>query len=162
MLIWLLKTEQMKEFGVTDGSNHYWYASCNYVSTCKAVSKMSKSKQKGTLAETAVADYLKQTFPAVERRTLSGKNDKGDIAGVPDCVVEVKNQRTYKIQEWMKETEIERINAEAELGILVIKPVGIGVSRVSDWWAVVSLETITSLIEELRVKRLQSQTNRGD
>lgn len=123
---------------------------------------MSKAKQKGTLAETAVADYLKQTFPAVERRTLSGKNDKGDIAGVPGCVVEVKNQRSYKIHEWMKETEIERINAGEELGILVIKPNGVGVANVSQWWAVVSLETITKLVEELSAKRLQSPTDRGN
>ena len=118
---------------------------------------MSKSKQKGTLAETAVADYLKQTFPAVERRALSGVNDKGDISNVPDCVVEVKNQRTYKIQEWMKETETERINAAVNLGVLVIKPNGVGVANVDKWWAVVSLETITRLIEELEsAKRLQS------
>ena len=124
---------------------------------------MSKSKQKGTLAETAVADYLKQTFPAVERRTLSGANDKGDIAGVPNCVVEVKNQRTYKIHEWMKETETERINAEADLGILVIKPNGVGVSKVNQWWAVVSLETITKLIEDSDfVKGLQPPSHIGD
>ena len=123
---------------------------------------MSKSKQKGTLAETAVADYLKQTFPAVERRALSGINDKGDIAGVPLTVIEVKNQRSYKIHEWMKETEIERINAGEELGVLVIKPNGVGVANVDKWWAVVSLDTITALIEELRVKRLQSSTDRGD
>ena len=123
---------------------------------------MSKAKQKGTLAETAVAEFLKQTFPAVERRTLSGKNDKGDIAGVPGCVVEVKNQRSYKIHEWMKETETERLNADAELGILVIKPNGVGVANVSQWWAVVSLETITKLVEELSVKRLQSPSDRGN
>ena len=124
---------------------------------------MSKSKQKGTLAETAVADYLKQTFPSVERRTLSGANDKGDIAGVPNCVVEVKNQRTYKIHEWMKETETERINAEADLGILVIKPNGVGVSKVNQWWAVVSLETITKLIEDSDfVKGLQPPSHLGD
>jgi len=123
---------------------------------------LSKAKQKGTLAETAVADYLRQTFPAVERRALAGVNDKGDVAGVPNCVIEVKNQRSYKIHEWMKETETERINAEVDLGILVIKPVGIGVSRVSDWWAVVSLETITRLVEELSVKRLLSSTDRGN
>lgn len=123
---------------------------------------MSKSKQKGTLAETAVSDYLKQTFPAVERRALSGLNDKGDIAGVPFTVVEVKNRRSYKIHEWMKETEIERQNANEELGVLVIKPNGVGVANVDKWWAVVSLETITALIEELRVKRLQSPTDRGN
>jgi hypothetical protein len=150
----------MKEFGATDGTNHYRYANCNYVFNCKAISSMSKSKQKGTLAETAVADYLKQTFPAVERRTLSGKNDKGDIAGVPRCVIEVKNQRSYKIHEWMKETETERLNADSDLGILVIKPNGVGVSKVCQWWAVVSLETITELIKELEsVKRLQSSSD---
>ena len=118
---------------------------------------MSKSKQKGTLAETAVADYLRQTFPAVERRALSGVNDKGDISNVPGCVIEVKNQRSYKIHEWMKETETERLNADANLGVLVIKPNGVGVSNVDKWWAVVSLEAITRLIEELEsAKRLQS------
>jgi hypothetical protein len=118
---------------------------------------MSKSKQKGTLAETAVADYLRQTFPAVERRALQGKFDTGDVAGVPGCVVEVKNQRSYKIHEWMKETETERVNAAANIGVLVIKPNGVGVSNVDKWWAVVSLETITRLIEELEsAKRLQS------
>jgi hypothetical protein len=123
---------------------------------------MSKSKQKGTLAETAVADFLRQTFPAVERRALAGVNDKGDLSNVPFSVVEVKNQRSYKIHEWMKETEIERINAGEELGVLVIKPNGVGVANVDKWWAVVSLDTITALIEELRVKRLQSSPNRGD
>jgi len=118
---------------------------------------MSKSKQKGTLAETAVAEFLKHTFPAVERRTLSGANDKGDIAGVPGCVIEVKNQRTYKIQEWMKETETERLNAQEELGVLIIKPNGMGVSKVKDWFCVVNLETLAKIIEELEsAKRLQS------
>jgi len=123
---------------------------------------MSKLKQKGTLAETAVADYLRQTFPAVERRALAGVNDKGDLSNVPFSVVEVKNQRSYKIHEWMKETEIERINAGEEFGVLVIKPNGVGVANVHKWWAVVSLDTISALIEELRVKRLQSSPNRGD
>jgi len=123
---------------------------------------VSKAKQKGTLAETAVADYLRQTFPAVERRALAGVNDKGDLSNVPFSVVEVKNQRSYKIHDWMKETEIERINAGEEIGVLVIKPNGVGVANVNKWWAVVSLETITALIEELRVKRLQSSPNRGD
>jgi hypothetical protein len=62
----------------------------------------------------------------------------------------------------MKETEIERINAGEELGVLVIKPNNVGVANVDKWWAVVSLDTITALIEELRVKRLQSPTDRGD
>jgi hypothetical protein len=56
---------------------------------------MSKSKQKGTLAETAVAQYLKQFWSNVERRALAGINDKGDISGVHDFVIEIKNQKSY-------------------------------------------------------------------
>ena len=112
---------------------------------------MSRAKQKGTLAETAVAEFLKKTWPAVERRVLSGKNDKGDIAGVPNTVVEVKNQKSYKISEWIKETEQERTNAGTDYGILVIKPNGVGVSRVDKWWAVVSLETITELLKDSEI-----------
>lgn len=121
---------------------------------------MSKSKQKGTLAETAVAEYLKTFWPNVERRALQGQNDKGDIAGVPNAVIEVKNHKTYKFKEWIKETEIERKNASAEIGILIVKPNGIGVSNVNDWWAVVSLQTMSKLLKELEnAKRLPSQTS---
>ncbi len=42
---------------------------------------MSKSKQKGTAAETAVVKYLKANgFPKAERRALQGNLDKGDIS----------------------------------------------------------------------------------
>ena len=116
---------------------------------------MSKSKQKGTLAETAVADYFRQTFPAVERRALSGSNDKGDIANVPNAVIEIKNQKSYKIPEWIKETEQERINAGSPYGVLVIKPNKVGITKIDQWWAVMPLEQIVSLLVEF--EKLQSQ-----
>lgn len=123
---------------------------------------MSKAKQKGTLAETAVATYLQGTWPQVERRTTAGQNDKGDIAGVPHSVVEVKNQRSYKIAEWLRETEKERENAQSDLGLLVIKPNGVGVSKVHQWWVVVDLATITGLLKRLEdAERLQLPGVRG-
>lgn len=109
---------------------------------------MSKSKQKGTLAESAVAQYLGETWSTVERRVLSGKNDKGDIAGIPKIVIEVKNQKSYKFSEWLKETEIERVNAEADYGILIVKPNGVGVSKVENWWSVLPLEDLVSLLKK--------------
>lgn len=121
---------------------------------------MSKQKQKGTLAETAVTQFLKQYFPLVERRTLNGQYDKGDIAGVPNSVIEVKNQKTYKISEWMAETEQEKQNAGSQYGILVIKPNKVGTSKVDKWWAVMSLDQIAGLLLEL--ERLQSsKTEQG-
>lgn len=117
---------------------------------------MSKSKQKGTLAETAVANYLRQFWPLVERRALSGVNDKGDIAGVPGTVIEVKNQKSYNIKEWLKETEIERINAQASIGVLIVKPNGVGVSDVDKWFAIVPLSTMTTLLKGQDAQGLQT------
>ena len=109
---------------------------------------MSKAKQKGTLAETAVVQYLKSFFPRAERRPLYGVHDMGDITGVPHVVFEVKNQRMYKIPAWIKETEIERNNAEATFGILIVKPNGIGVSKVEEWWAIVPLSQMVELLQK--------------
>jgi len=66
---------------------------------------VSKSKQKGTAAETAVVRYLRSlnfqhagpAFPNAERRALSGGKDMGDIAGIPDTVIEVKAAETLKL-----------------------------------------------------------------
>jgi hypothetical protein len=72
----------------------------------------------------------------------------GDITGVPHVVFEVKNQRIYKIPAWIKETEIERNNAEATFGILIVKPNGIGVSKVEEWWAIVPLSQMVELLQK--------------
>jgi hypothetical protein len=123
---------------------------------------MSRSKQKGTLAETAVVELLKEVWPMAERRALSGINDKGDIAGIPKIVIEVKNQKSYKIPEWLNETKVEKANAEADLGILVIKPNGVGVSRVSDWWSVLPLRDLISLLQKAGYdKGLSAPPNKG-
>jgi hypothetical protein len=123
---------------------------------------MSKSKQKGTLAETAVVEFFKTFFPKVERRVLYGKNDKGDVAGVPNFAIEVKNQKTYKISEWLEETEQERINAGEPYGVLIVKPNRVGVGSVGRWWGILPLDQIASIVselEELRAQKTESSTN---
>ena len=123
---------------------------------------MSKSKQKGTLAETAVVEFFKTFFPKVERRVLYGKNDKGDVAGVPYFAVEVKNQKAYKISEWLEETEQERINAGEPYGVLIVKPNRVGVGSVGRWWGILPLDQIASIIrelEELRAQKSEQSTN---
>jgi len=109
---------------------------------------MSKSKQKGTSAETAVVKYLNANgFPTAERRILKGSLDEGDITGIPDLVIEVKNQRVYKIPEWLRELEEEITNAGATFGFVIAKPNGVGMTSVGKWWAIMPLET---LVLELR------------
>lgn len=108
---------------------------------------MSKAKQKGTLAESALVKYLRgHGFPLAERRALTGQFDQGDVTGTPCLAWEVKNHRTYKFAAWVKETEVERINAKADYGILVVKPVGVG--KPEDFWAMMPLAFMVDLLRE--------------
>jgi hypothetical protein len=110
---------------------------------------MSKSRQKGTAAESAVVRFLKgHGWPFAERRALHAALDKGDVTSTPALVWEVKNHRAYKFPEWMRETEEERENAAADYGILVVKPNGIGATRVGDWWCVLPLHALTDLLRD--------------
>lgn len=109
---------------------------------------MSKARAKGTLGENGVIQVLIENgFKHAERRALAGINDKGDVAGINGIVIEVKNHKTYKISEWMRETENETENARADFGILVVKPNGVGLSNARKWWAVMSLEDIAQLLK---------------
>jgi Holliday junction resolvase len=81
----------------------------------------TKSKAKGTTAEREVVRYLQNWWPAAERRALSGNKDKGDVAGIPGVVVEVKAAATQLIGPWQRETLIERENAGAARCMLVVK-----------------------------------------
>jgi Holliday junction resolvase len=81
----------------------------------------TKSKAKGTTAEREVVRYLQNWWPAAERRALSGNKDKGDVAGIPGVVVEVKAAATQNIPAWKRETLKEMENAGAARCMLVVK-----------------------------------------
>jgi hypothetical protein len=48
----------------------------------------------------------------------------------------------------LKETEVERINAKADYGVLVVKPNGVGLGSVEDWWAVMTVGQILNLLRD--------------
>ena len=108
---------------------------------------MSRNKAKGTSAETAVVNYLNEHgFAAAERRALAGAFDKGDIAGIRAVCIEVKAAKTYSIPAWLRETFIEKKNAKAEVAFLVVKPVGVGAKNAGNFWAIMTLEEMASLL----------------
>jgi hypothetical protein len=83
---------------------------------------VNRSKIKGTAYETAVVNYLQQHgFPNAERRALRGSLDCGDIAGIPDVVMELKATREITLAAFMDETAVERRNAGARIGVAVVK-----------------------------------------
>src|SRR5690606_27104000 len=56
--------------------------------------RMSRSKDIGTRAETAVVRYLRANgFEHAERRALRGRQDAGDITGTPGICWEVKARK---------------------------------------------------------------------
>lgn len=94
---------------------------------------MSRSKQKGTSFETLIANGLAEALDddRIERRTLSGVNDRGDIAGVrlhgQRVVLECKNVATGKVfhlPEWTDEAHKEAGNDDALVGLVVHKRAG--------------------------------------
>ncbi len=105
------------------------------------------NKAKGTAAETAVVTYLKTwDRPYVERRTLSGVNDRGDIAGIPGVVIEVKNEKTTKLSEWLREAETECVNDGANVGVVWHKKRG--TTNPGQWYVTMTGKTFAYLLKQ--------------
>jgi len=82
---------------------------------------------------------IESGFPYAERRALHGSTDLGDITGTPGLVWEVKageaamTASDNQIIAWLVETEVERVNAKAEFGTLVVQRRR---HHPRSWWAV--------------------------
>ena len=110
----------------------------------------NRAKQKGTACESALVDYLRgRGHPAAERRALAGGADKGDILipTLPWLAIEVKNHRSPRYQQWLREADAAAGNAGAEVGIVVHKPMGVGLARPDDWHVVMTLKMFMRLVD---------------
>ena len=111
---------------------------------------MSKAKQKGTAWETECArfltSYIKQKF---NRLPLVGNKDVGDIRSeaLPDFVFECKNRKDAlsSLSEIMRETEQERVNADAKFGVALVKRRNFGTGGA---YAIMELHAFAQLIKE--------------
>lgn len=83
---------------------------------------MNPSKRRGTAWESAIVDYAQANgAPHAERRALNGAKDRGDVAGIPSVVIEAKDEAKHDLAGWANETERERINDGAAIGLTWIK-----------------------------------------
>jgi hypothetical protein len=116
----------------------------------------NRNKAKGTAFETVVLRYLKRTFSKVYRPALQGKYDTGDINGirgpVRNAIIQCKNQRTFKLSEWLNATveqsENNEYDASPPVPILVVKRPGVGEKNVGDNYAIMRLSDLVLLLEE--------------
>lgn len=128
---------------------------------------MSVQRRIGTSAETAVVRHLRANgFPHAERKSLHGALDEGDITGTPGVCWEVKGGDAARyltegaIARWLTETEAERVNARADVGVLVVQRLGYGPARAGMWlayqrspddesgWVCMRLDTMTRKLRQ--------------
>jgi hypothetical protein len=75
---------------------------------------VNRSKAKGTSWESAIVAYLTELgWPHIERRTLAGSNDRGDIAGIPGIVIEAKSVKSITLGAFVDEAKREASNDTA-------------------------------------------------
>tara|TARA_E500000081_G_scaffold99381_1_gene100494 strand:- start:930 stop:1319 length:390 start_codon:yes stop_codon:yes gene_type:complete len=123
---------------------------------------MSKAKQKGTAWETECVRYL-QSYTEHEfmRLPLVGTKDVGDIKchDLPEFVFECKNRKDAlsSLSQIMKETEQERINADAKFGAALVKRRSFGTGGA---YVVMELHNFAQLIKE-RMNGRDNQTGGG-
>ena len=83
---------------------------------------MNPSKRKGTAFETSVVRYLNDHgYPHAERRALTGNQDRGDIAGIPDFALECKAVQSIALAQFVDEATREANNAGVPYGAAIIK-----------------------------------------
>jgi hypothetical protein len=113
---------------------------------------VNKPKRAGTAAESAVAAFLVENgWPYAERRSLQGALDKGDITGTPGVCWEVKSTSgdhgTINYSGYLREVEVEKANAKASIGVVVVKPRGRGRRTVEQWVAVTYFREIAGFTD---------------
>lgn len=108
---------------------------------------VNKPKRIGTSGESAVVRYAQaHGFPHAERRTLGGAGygqDRGDVLLTVGAIAQVKAGKYAKaasypqVLAWLDDTERQRVNANADIALLIVQRAGYGTERVgmwSCWW----------------------------
>lgn len=111
---------------------------------------VNRSGKKGTAAETSCLKYvLSRGFPQATRKAKTGAKDVGDLwleaSPDPRAIVEVKADRGLDFPTFLRETEVERVNAGAAVGVCFVKPPGVAEGRMHLWWALMSSGTYDAL-----------------
>ena len=114
---------------------------------------MSAAKAKGTRAESGVVAYLQENgFRDAERRALRGINDAGDVAGLDETVIEVKDHADrQRLGEWMAELIVEMNAACAEVGGVWHKRRGKG--SPADWYVTMPGWVFIRLLRDRRRRK---------
>lgn len=105
------------------------------------------NKQRGDRAERAVVEAFRALgFPHAERTRAGHPDDHGDAFLCPAVIVQVKDHAQARYATWLAETDAQRRAGRAERAVLVHKRRG--VSDASQWYVVMTVEQVASLLRE--------------
>lgn len=103
------------------------------------------NKAKGDRAERTGRDYLRaHGFPGTERTRAGYTRDAGDLHLSPGVIAQVKDCRTLRWREWLAELAEQALEAQADIGLLIVKRPGMG--DPGQWLAVTTVERMTELL----------------
>lgn len=105
-------------------------------------------KAKGSEWERRVAAYFNERgYVNVERRYGAGNTkDKGDLNGFAgEIVIECKDHKSISLSTFMDETETEKENAKAKLGLCVAKRAR---KPVDQAYCILTLKDVITLLQE--------------
>lgn len=111
------------------------------------------AKQAGARFERQIADFLRDNLDdRIDRRTLSGAKDLGDIANLrtPNNNRLVAECKDYggRLQpaQWAKEMETERVNDNALAGVIIAKRRG--TTNPGDQWVLTTLDNLINILKD--------------
>lgn len=113
----------------------------------------NRNKQRGSAFERLIADHFQEnwcddTAEFIDRRTLSGKADKGDLVNVRlgrhRVCVETKNCSRIDLAGWVSEAEAEAANDGALAGIVIAKRRGKAAPGAQ--YAVMTVDTLIAML----------------
>lgn len=109
-----------------------------------------RNRVHGRDAEKAVATYLRACglFPWAEPRGRGGPDDFGDMANTTPALVEVKAEKAHRLGAYMTQLRAAMERFQAGTGVVFVKPPGIGMSRVGEWYAVLPVALVCRLMAE--------------
>lgn len=101
--------------------------------------------KRGPKFEADVVAWLQtHGYPYAERRVMGGNRDRGDIAGVPGVVLELKNCNRIELAAWIDEAQSEAKNAGVDVWAVVAKRKGKG--DPGDAYVITNLATFAALL----------------
>jgi len=105
-------------------------------------------KRKGSQWERDCKVWLNEIgFKYAERAYGAGRRDDvGDIRGINGVVIECKNEKAIRIPQYLRELEVEMVNANATTGAVLIKKRG--TSNVSEAYVVMTAALWADLLKQ--------------